>query len=254
MALTPRLHVEARELPASPLGHSKAKVWDLKLDYLGGFAFRYKRPAASESHAERLRRQFSRKLCQGTTPDLAKHWIGRQEQVHGRLKALPILKVSRRWQPGIQVIREGLGSPEEQLHGHPSNQFRLILIGPASVYQHPATFSSTEEAEQMKHAAEREMKGGRDLVGFDWEVTDLFPSGRTIAYLPSLQILDIEPYRPGAAFRYNYFVSDADRFSEVRTLRHGAEVRITAVSTSYDGRLQWKVSSMEHILGTGAFS
>ena len=101
----------------------------------------------------------------------------------------------------------------------------------------------------MQDEVQCQLEHGRDLVGYDWELTDLFPCGRTIAYLPSIKVQASRHGRNGSAFRYNYFISDADRLSAVRSIRAGIQLRITATAVSYRERLQWKVDSMERILG-----
>ena len=248
MASRPRVHIEPRDLPASPDGIPAARVWDLVLDYPSGFAFRYKRPAPSRTQAEVWQGRFDAKLRRGEAPQLASHWIGRTEEIQGRLTAPPIIRVSRRWEPGLQVIRDGETSPTQR-ESRSARAYRLILVGPAAVYQHPDHFRSRDKAKSMRDEVQRYLNNGRDLVGAEWEVTDLFPSGRTIAYLPSVRVQARNDGRNDAGFRYNYFVSDADRFMSSRSLRPGAELRITATAISYRERLQWRVSSMERILG-----
>ena len=101
----------------------------------------------------------------------------------------------------------------------------------------------------MQDEVQRQLDHGRDLIGHDWELTDLFPCGRTIAYLPSVKIQASSDGGNGSAFRYNYFISDADRLSVVRSLRAGAELRVISTAVSFRGRLQWKVASLELIVG-----
>ena len=245
MAPRPRVLIETRELPASPDGVPTARVWDVVLEYPNGFAFRYKRPARSRAQAEAWRCRFDAKLREGETPNLTNHWIGRTEEIQGRLTAPPIVRVSRRWEPGLQVIRDGKTSPSLQEPASTARGFRLILVGPATVVKHPETFRSHENAERMQ----RQLDYGRDLVGHDWELTDLFPCGRTIAYLPSVKIQASSDGGNGSAFRYNYFISDADRYTAARSLRPGAELRVISTAASFSGRLQWNVASLEPIVG-----
>ena len=248
MASRPRVLIEPRDLPESPDGIPAARVWDVVLEFPSGFAFRYKRPARSQAQAEAWRGRFDVKLRRGETPNLTSHWIGRTEEIQGRLTAPPIVRVSRRWNPGLHVIRDGESSPPRQQSASTARGFRLILVGPATVVQHPEIFSSHEEAERVQDAVQCQLDHGRDLVGQDWELTDLFPCGRAIAYLPSIKVQPSGHGRNGPAFRYNYFVSDADRLSAVRSLKPGRELRITATAGSYHGRLQWTVTDIERLL------
>ena len=249
MASRPRVLIEPRDLPASPDGIPAARVWDIVLEYPGAFTFRHKRPARSRAQAETWQGRFDAKLRRGETPDLTSHWIGRTEEIQGRLTAPPIVRVSRRWEPGLQVIRDGETNPTRPAATLGARGFRLILVGPARIYQHPDVFVSQEIAERTREQVQEELHAGRDLVGGDWEFTDLFPYGRTIAYLPSLRVLDTKCGRDRCGLRFNFFVSDADRFTSSRSLRPGAELRLTATTVSYRQRLQWRVTSLERILG-----
>ena len=167
MAPRPCVHIEPRDLPASPDGIPAARVWDLVLKYPSGFAFRYKRPAQSRAKAETWRRRFDAKIHRGETPQLARHWIGRTEEVQGRLSAPPIVRVSRRWEPGLQIIRDGKSSPTRTTSTHDARGFRLILVGPARIYQHPDIFGNRNKAERTRNEVQRHLNNGRDLVGDD---------------------------------------------------------------------------------------
>ena len=200
MAPRPRVLIEPRDLPASPDGVSAPRVWDVVLVYPSGFAFRYKQPARCRAQAEALRSRFGAKLRRGRVPQLERHWIGLSEEVVGRLMAPPIIRVSRRWEPGLHVIRDGETSPTRQPSASTARGFRLILVGPATVVQHPEIFGSREKAERMQDEVQRRLDLGRDLLGHDWELTNLFPCGRTIAYLPSVKVQARRPARMAPPF------------------------------------------------------
>ena len=101
----------------------------------------------------------------------------------------------------------------------------------------------------MQDAVQRQLDHGRDLVGHEWELTDLFPCGRTIAYLPSVSVQASTAGWKGSAFRYNYFISDADRLTIAYSLRLGSKLRVIATAVCYRGALQWRVTALERFLG-----